>query len=372
VIENKQHRQKLVFLMIAGAIGIMLLVMGGYQLVEFTDSTAFCGVLCHNVMYPEYTTYQASPHSRVTCAQCHVGSGVSYLVKSKISGIPMIWSTITGNFEKPIPAPVKNLRPARETCEQCHRPEKFSGDLVRTHTSYLTDEANTRQVDTRVLRIGSGESNVAQGIHWHIAAQVWYLPLDEKRQKIGWVGTQGSDGTYINEYIDPQMAGKITPAQIEAGKRLMDCIDCHNRATHVFQSPEQLIDTSIQQGKIDGTLPYIKKEGTGALYPPNASLEQAYAKVGAISDFYKAAYPQIYTSKKESIDKAINELKEVARLTTFPDMKVDWNTYPNNAGHQDSKGCFRCHGTLVNVDGSQKGKSVDAACDLCHYPIQKQ
>ncbi len=374
---NRRHREKLFFLMFGGVIGIVLLIIGGFQLMEFTDSVAFCGQLCHNVMNPEYTAYQASPHSRVPCADCHVGPGASYLVKSKISGIPMILASITGKFDKPIPVPVANLRPARETCEQCHRPQKFSGDLVRTHTTYLTDEANTKQVDTRVLRIGGGESSTAQGIHWHIAAEVWYLPLDEQRQKIGWVGIEGSSGNYITQYVDPQMAGKITPDQISAGRRLMDCVDCHNRATHVFQSPEQLIDAALEQGKIDSTLPYIKREAARALYPQNPSLGEAYAKVEAISDFYKSSYPQIFASttpqisvsKKEAIDQAINELKEVARLTTFPDMKVNWETYPDNMGHQDSDGCFRCHGALVSIKGSQKGESIDASCGLCHYPI---
>src|SRR4030042_1583637 len=168
---RKRHREKLLFLMFAGAIGIILLVLGGYQLMEFMDSTAFCGRLCHQVMYPEYTTYQASPHSRVSCSECHVGSGADYLVKSKLSGIPLIFATISGTYDRPIPTPVENLRPARETCEQCHRPEKFAGDLVRVHTTYETDEANTEKVDTRVLRVGGGESDIARDIHWHLAAR---------------------------------------------------------------------------------------------------------------------------------------------------------------------------------------------------------
>ena len=130
----KRHREKLLFLMFAGAIGIILLVMGGYQLVEFMDSTAFCGRLCHGVMYPEYTTHQDSPHSRVTCSECHVGSGAGYMVKSKLSGVPQIIAVTSGSYERPIQTPVKNLRPARETCEQCHRPERFAGDLVRVRT----------------------------------------------------------------------------------------------------------------------------------------------------------------------------------------------------------------------------------------------
>ena len=363
---HPRHREKLFFLMLAGAISIILLVIGGYQLVEFSDSTAFCGQLCHEVMYPEYTAYQASPHSRVLCSECHVGSGADYLVRSKLSGVPQIIAVTTGIYERPIPTPVKNLRPARETCEQCHRPERFAGDLVRVHTTYLPDEQNTEKVDTRVLRVGGGESEIAQDIHWHIAATVWYLSPDEKHQEIVWVGVEDSDGN-LTEYIDPKGAAELTPERIEAEKRLMDCMDCHNRATHIFRSPEELIDTAMAQGKIDRSLPFIKREGVKALDPPNSSLEEAFTKIEAIEEFYKTSYPPIYQETAAAIDKAIAELKESARLTTFPKMKVDWNTYIDNAGHLKSPGCFRCHGKLIATEDDQPNKVIDADCESCHY-----
>jgi len=368
---RRRHREKLIFLMFGGAIGIMLLVFGGFQLVEFMDSTAFCGRLCHQVMYPEYTTYQASPHSRVTCSECHVGSGADYLVRSKVSGVPMIFATIFGTYDRPTPTPVENLRPARETCEQCHRPERFAGDLVRVHTSYLPDEENTKQVDTRVLRVGGGEFEVARDIHWHIAAKVWYLALEEKRQEIGWVGVENSNGELI-EYIDPDKAAEFSTQRIEDEKRLMDCMDCHNRATHIFRSPKELIDTALAQGRIDSGLPFIKWLGLNALDPPNLSLAEAIDKVETIKEFYRASYPQIYQDKEEAIDEAIEELKEVARLTTFPDMKVSWKTYPDNIAHQEAPGCFRCHSKLVATTGDQKGKAIDGSCDSCHYILASE
>jgi len=352
--------------MFTGAIGIVLLVMGGYQLLEFMDSTAFCGRLCHQVMYPEYTAYQASPHSRVTCSECHVGSGADYLVRSKVTGIPLVFATLFDTFDRPIPTPVENLRPARQTCEQCHRPERFAGDLVRVHTSYLPDEANTKQVDTRILRVGGGELEVARDIHWHIAAKVWYLHLDEQRQEVGWVGVEDSKGI-LTEYIDPRKASKISTQRIDDEKRLMDCMDCHNRATHIFRSPEELIDMALTQGKIDDSLPFIKKNGLLALDPPNPSLAQAVTRVEDIKEFYRTAYSQIYEEKEPAIDEAIKELKEIARLTTFPDMKVNWETYIDNKAHQESLGCFRCHGKLVGTTGNQEGKVIDADCESCHY-----
>ena len=286
----------------------MLLVIGGYQLIEFTDSTAFCGRLCHEVMYPEYTAYQASPHSRVLCSECHVGSGAGYLVKSKLSGVPQFIAVATSTYDRPISTPVENLRPARETCAQCHRPERFAGDLVRVHTTYETDETNTERVDTRVLRVGGGELEAARDIHWHIAANVWYLALDRERQEIAWVGVEDGDGR-LTEYIDPSKESELSTERIESEKRLMDCLDCHNRATHVFRSPNELIDTALAQGKIDSSLPFIKREGLKALDPPNPSLSQAVAKVDAIKEFYHTSYPQIYAEKGGAIDKAAEQGK---------------------------------------------------------------
>jgi hypothetical protein len=363
-LSKRRHRGKLLFLMLAGAVSIILLVIGGYQFLEFTDSTAFCGRLCHTVMYPEYTVYQDSPHSRVPCSDCHVGYGGSYLVRSKISGIPQVWAVLTNSYERPISTPVKNLRPARETCEQCHRPERFAGDLVVTHTTYDIDEANTEHVDTRVLRVGGGEVQIARDIHWHIAAQVWYLPVDRERQNIAWVGVEDADGG-VAEYIDPTYKGDLSSSRIEKEKRLMDCVDCHNRATHIYKSPEDLIDTALTQGKIDKSLPYIKWAGLKALDPINLTLEQNMANVEAIKDFYRASYPAVFTEKGEAIDQAIEELKHIATLTTFTHMKVTWKTYVDNSSHRESAGCFRCHGKLVA--SAQPDQTINADCTLCHY-----
>ncbi len=365
--QSRRSREKLIFLMTAGATGIILLVMGGYQLIEFTDSTAFCGRLCHDVMYPEYTTHQASPHSRVSCSECHVGSGADYLVRSKVSGTPMLFHTIAGTYHRPIPTPVENLRPARETCEQCHRPARFAGDIVRVHTTYESDETNTENVDTRALRVGGGELEVARDIHWHIAARVWYMPLDRERQDIAWVGVEDTGGQ-LTEYIDPQKQAELTAGLIDVERRLMDCMDCHNRATHIFNSPEDLVDAALTQGKIDRVLPYIKREALEALEPPSQSLAEANARAEDIKEFYRTNYTTIYNEKVTAIEQAVAEVKEIARLTTFPHMKVSWETYIDNSGHLESPGCFRCHGKLVElVDNKAEGEVINADCDLCHY-----
>jgi nitrate/TMAO reductase-like tetraheme cytochrome c subunit len=368
--EPKVRRMKALFLMFAGAISLILLVLGLYNLVEFSDSVAFCGELCHDVMYPEYTTYQASSHSRVTCAECHVGSGADYLVRSKVTGIPLIFATITNSYERPIPTPVKNLRPARDTCEQCHRPERFAGDLVRVRTTFLADEFNTEISNARILRVGGGQEGVASGIHWHVAAKVWFVSQDEKRQEIDWVGIE-EDGQYSQQFVDPTMVGELTAEQISTERRLMDCIDCHNRATHVFFSPEELVDAAMVEGSIDKELPFIKKEITSILYPPNPSLEDAYTALESIRDFYQNNYPQVFDAKRDAIEKAIVEAKNVARLTTFPHMQVTWESYQDNAAHQTSPGCFRCHGKLVEKTSEGTGPTINVDCDLCHVELEQ-
>ncbi|MBI4304536.1 MAG: fibronectin type III domain-containing protein [Chloroflexi bacterium] len=352
-----------------GLLGIVpVMVLGSHQLVEVVDSTAFC-TSCHNVHYPEAVTFKESPHSEVSCAQCHVGEGPKNLVHSKLRGLQDIIPAITGNYEKPIPTPLKERRPSSETCEKCHWSEKFLGDTPRVKTTYGLDLANTKNIATTVLKVGGGKKEVASGIHWHSTATVWYLPLDDKRLKIGWVGTEDASGN-VTQYIDPNLIAELTPERIQKEKRLMDCVDCHNRATHLFRSPDELVDLALADGSIDITLPFIKREAMKALVPQRDSLKQAYTEVEKIKEFYRISYLKVFQEKGASIDKAIVKLKEIAKLTTFSD-GLDWNTYPDQAQHDkpgpdmeidwdtisradNSPGCFRCHGNLEKVDNGQK------------------
>jgi nitrate/TMAO reductase-like tetraheme cytochrome c subunit len=363
---NKRlNKARLIYLVFAGGIGLILLTIGLYQLLSFTESTEFCGELCHKVMHPEYVTYQASPHSRVHCTECHVGPGASYLVQSKLSGLPQMVNTLFDRFHTPIPTPVENLRPARDTCEECHWPEKFSEDRIRTYITYEEDEENTRVSTTIAFKVGGGESHVARDIHWHIANNVWYLPLDEKRQEIAWVGLEDPSGELI-VYTDLDKASKATPERVEEEKRLMDCVDCHNRATHIFYSPEELMDAALTQNKIDTGIPYIKREAMEALVPANSSLDEALAKVESIEDFYRESYPMFYQDNLDLVEQALVELEKIATLTTFPEWNLSWETHLNNSSHD---GCYRCHGRLVATSGDQKGELVSGDCDVCHYEL---
>jgi hypothetical protein len=364
-MRSNTFRDKVIILAVGGAISLVLLVIGGYQLYEFTESNEFCGELCHTVMRPEYVVYQASPHSNVKCVECHVGPGAGYLVKTKIAGIGQVFATLFNTYDRPLGTPVENLRPATDTCEQCHRPGIFSGDLLRTNMTFESNEANTEHVVNMVLKVGAGGESTARDIHWHVAAKVWYLPADEKRSEISWIGVETDSG--IVDYFNPTFSGTISQQLINENKRLMDCIDCHNRATHIFKSPEELVDEAMTEGRIDRTLPYIKREALKALGVINPSLDEANAKVDSITEFYRTAYPAVYAQKLSEISAAVEELKQVALLTTFPEMRVDYQTHSDNIGHSQSIGCFRCHGKLQASSGEKQGEMISKNCNLCHY-----
>lgn len=368
--QDPRQRRRLIFFVGLGVIEVMLMATGGFRLALYSETSEFCGQMCHTPMNPEFIAYEQSPHARVDCAACHVGPGATWLVKSKINGLPQLAAVAFDTFPRPILSPVEHLRPARDTCEQCHWPQRFAGDMVRVNRHYDSDEENTERVDTLLMKIGGGQPDAASGIHWHVGAEVWYLPLDRQRQEIGWVGVTGADGQLV-EYIDPARSDEIDAELIESEKRLMDCIDCHNRATHIFYSPDELIDRAMAQGTIDRELPFIKREAINALDPVNPSVDEANIKVEAIDEFYRTYYPVVYTEKGEAIAAAIEELKEIVKLTTFPDMGVSWETHPNNIGHTEWPGCLRCHGKLVPMTTAADPaiERIGAECNLCHYQL---
>ena len=378
MIQKMTRRKKLFFLGIgvSGLFGLAIpaIMLGGSHVVGILDSSAFCTQVCHDVHYAEATTYDVSAHSEVACASCHVGAGTGNLISSKLRGLKDIVPQLTHSYDLPIKTPLNDRRPSSETCEKCHYAEKFYGDIPQIKTTYGTDQLNTRSTVTHVLKVGGGLPEVGSGIHWHSTAKVWYVALDPDRKKIAWVASENVSGT-VTEYVDPELIKQLTPAQIESQKLLMDCVDCHNRTPHNFQSPDQLIDAAISNGSIDPSLPFIKREGLKALVPQNTSLDEANSKIQKIADFYKTSYPKTYSENRTVLDKAIGSLKDIAKQTTFSD--INWNTYGDNSKHDepdsslnvdwqkittldDSAGCFRCHGNLSEVNG----KGIEQGADV--------
>jgi len=343
-------------------VNVLILAAASYKGLELMDSSQFCGS-CHSVMDPEVTAHDLSPHARVACVACHIGPGASWFVKSKLSGTWQVISVTLGLYPKPIPTPVHNLRPARETCEQCHWPTKFVGDRLEIKTHHDDDAASTPTKTVLLLHVGGSEGVRAKGIHWHVdpSVKVRYL-ADAKREKIEKVELVGADG--VRRVY--QTKGDPNP---DARWRDMDCVDCHNRPTHIYRSPEDEVDAALEAGRIDRALPFARREAVKALRQNYPTREAAMTGIAqAFEDFYSKSEPSRASELRPAIDAAVSELKAIWKRNVWPSMNIQWGTYPSFIGHGGSppdptKGCMRCHdGDHATADG----KVIPNDCDLCH------
>ena len=365
---NDRHTRRIAtFASIGGLVFVTMSVVGSYQVYHYTESDAFCGTLCHQVMSPEYTAYKLSPHARVGCVGCHIGQGATWFVRSKLSGSYQVYAVLTNKYPRPIPTPVASLRPARETCEQCHWPEKFFGAQLKTFDHFGYDETNTPHQVRMLIKTGGGNpaAGPATGIHWHmnIANEVTYIATDEHRQQIPWVRIRNRKTGETTEYMSE--AAKLTDAQLATlPRRTVDCVDCHNRPSHIYMSPDRAVDRALLVGHIDKTLPYVKQQAVMVLAKDYNSTPQAERAIASeFPVYYQKTYPAIYGSKKPQIDQAVAALRSIFASTRFPEMKVDWRTHPDNVGHLMSSGCFRCHD---DQHVSKDGKKISKECSICH------
>ncbi len=334
-----------------------------YQSLVYMDSVEFCGKVCHTVMEPESVAHANSPHGRVECTACHIGPGASWFVKSKLSGAGQLLAVTFNTYEHPIPTPVENLRPSRDTCEQCHWPTKFTGDRLRVIKKYSDDDANTPLYTLLLMHIGGG-ANQSHGIHsWHIdpKRETTYVSLDPQRQEIALVRVKEPDGT-ISEF---KMQGTdYTPEQLAKGEtRSMDCIDCHNRPTHVFDLPGAAMDKALGQGMIDATLPAVKRVGVEALQEAKGEEGDLESISRKLETHFRGAFGDTYDANAERVNQAIGQVQAIYKRNVFPKMNVTWGTYINNIGHTDFPGCFRCHDGNHATDD---GRTISQDCTLCH------
>jgi hypothetical protein len=319
-------------------------------------------------MTPEYLTYKLSPHARVTCAQCHVGPGAAGYIESKIRGLVELQETIQDNCPRPIPVPVTALRPVRGNCEQCHWPAYFFGTIGRRRVHFLSDEQNTRWDIALLVRVGggAGPDTSQMGIHWHVATKVEYVASDPERQNIPWVrSVDPKTGAATVFTSQVQKTTAAPPGEI----RTMDCVDCHNRPSHILQAPDRSVDVALADGRIDATLPFIKQQALAALAANYADREQAMLGIdSSLRGFYQKSYPQVYTAKQAAIGAAVACLRNAYDTSFFPAMKVRWDTYYTNQGHFDFLGCFRCHDGQHN---SVDGRTISSDCGYCHMILQQ-
>jgi len=361
-LDNPQLKRLALFVGVTTVINVILGSLFAYQGVSYMDSVTFCGRTCHTVMQPEYAAYQNSPHSRVECVACHIGAGASWFVRSKLSGVGQVFAVAFNTYPRPIPTPVRNLRPARETCETCHWPQKFGEDRLRVINNYAEDETNTPTKTVLLLRIGGGHGSPGiHGAHLGPGVAITYFPTDESRQTIPRV-------EYRNTVTGRSAVFQAVDAKPDSlrnlASRQMDCMDCHNRPTHVFSLPERAVNTAMASGAISPSLPFIKKQAVALLkqtYASNAAADEAIP--AALERFYREQQPAAYASRRAEIVRAGQTLVAIYDRNVFPAMKVTWGSYPNNTGHTDFPGCYRCHDdNHVAADG----KKIVQDCNTCH------
>jgi hypothetical protein len=364
---NPRHVRALLIFAVGTIIAVPLIGIASYKGYHYTDSTQFCGQVCHAVMKPEYETYKNSPHARVACAACHIGPGAEWYVKAKISGVRQVLAVTFNTYSRPIPTPVRNLRPARETCEQCHWPAKFYAAQLRSRVHFASDEKNTRSEIQILVKTGGGDARAgtASGIHWHmmLSREIQYRASDEARQSIPWVQARDLAGT-IRVYRAADAPKSEPPAE---GRRTLDCMDCHNRPTHQISPPDRAVNVSLEAGRLDRTMPYIKKSAVEALTLPFGSEAEADRGIEAhLRAFYRNLQSGAAVSES-SLAAAVQEIRAIYHRNFFPAMKVDWRVYIDNIGHMMFAGCFRCHdGKHMDRDG----KVITRDCSACHQFLE--
>lgn len=364
---NDVRQRRMILAFVGATLFVVLPVVGvsSYHGYHYTDSTEFCANVCHAVMEPQGTAHALSPHSRVTCAECHIGSGAGWFVKSKLSGTRQVFKTMQETYPRPIPPAITELRPARDTCEQCHWPAKFFGNQLREVIHYSPDEQNTRHVVQIMLKTGGGDlvTGRPEGIHMHMALSydIQYVATDENLQEIPWVKMVDKNG---REQIYRSDGRPTTEPPPSGFSRRIDCMDCHNRAAHNFRSPQEALNLAMNIGQIDATLPFVKREAVGLLDFEYESVEEASAAIEReLLGFYQDTYPQVWREKEDRVRQTVAAVQEIQRRVVFPHMRVNWKTYPDNIGHMTSAGCFRCHdGRHVN----QEGQAISSDCRVCH------
>ena len=358
-LNDRMFRHGLDIVLVATIVNLLVVAMASYRGAAYMDSPQFCGQSCH-VMHPEYTAYKISAHSHVACVECHIGSGAKSYFEAKVNGTKQLVEVAFNRYPRPIESPVENLRPAREICEACHTPAKFVGEKLLVKSSFADDEKNTETQSVVLLHLGGldGLSHLT-GIHGVHLGHIEYVATDPTRTTIPWVEKRNADGSET-VFATPD-AGNGVP---KGERRVMDCIDCHNRAAHTFVTAEEAINRAMAEGVISPDLPWVHKKGLELLNGNYASEADAGQKIpAALQAFYSSQHSDVTATKSAQIKAAADELVTLYSQNVFPYMKVTWGTHPNHIGHMSYPGCFRCHDGSHNA---KDGKSITNDCAACH------
>ncbi len=364
-----EHRNALFVFTTGTLVLLFMTAIGSYKAFHYTESVEFCGKVCHKIMGPEHTMYVQSPHAKVKCVECHIGAGADWYVRYKVAGARMVLSTLQKNYQRPIPTPVKNLRPAKETCEQCHWPGKHFSSFELRKTYFPSDKSKDKSWYIRMLvSVGAKEGENA-GIHAHMYKdnEVYYVADDQKRQSISWVKSIDKTGKEMIFTSEKSPYKNVMPPPEKIRK--MDCMDCHNRPSHHFRSPNDLMNEALAKEQIDLTIPNIKAKGMELLSGKYENQAQALAEIpDLLQKYYEWKFPEYAKAHQTQIKTAAQVLTHIFKNNFFPEMKARWDVYPENIGHWSSPGCFRCH------DGEHKssqGHVISRDCKACHTIIEQ-
>jgi nitrate/TMAO reductase-like tetraheme cytochrome c subunit len=352
--------QRILPYVVLGFLTLVVFLSSAYAW-EYTNSPEFCGTACHT-MPPEYTSYLTSPHARVDCVDCHIGKGfITTRITRKAGDAKHIIRLAFKDYEFPITA--GELRPARETCEKCHFPEKFSDDSLREIKKFANDSENTPLSVFLVLKTGGGTKRLGlgQGIHWHIENQVLFYAPDYRQQEIPYVRVIGDDGS-VDEFVDIDSNFDISSINDEQLHE-MDCITCHNRITHLVNHPEDMVDKLLARGVISQSIPDIRRQAIELFYREYESTELALIAIEGLVNYYQTYYADFYQENREIVDMAITELVDAYAQSVYVEQKSDWDSHPNNVGHEFSPGCFRCHG---GKHLNEEAEAIRLECNICH------
>ena len=367
---DKIFRHGVDIVLVATIVNLLVVSMASYRGAAYMDSPQFCGQSCH-VMHPEFTAYKIAAHSHVACVDCHIGSGAQAYLSAKVNGtkqlievslhpLAPIAPRFVPDYPTPIPSPVQNLRPARVICEGCHTPARFVGEKLLVKSSFADDEKNTETQTVVVLHLGGldGLSHLT-GIHGVHLGHIEYVATDPTRTSIPWVQKRNDDGT--ETVFTSLPAGSGIP---QGERRVMDCIDCHNRAAHPFVTAEEALNRAMADGPVSPELPWVHKEGLELLQANYSSEAEARAKIPQqLEAFYRTQHPEVLAAKADLVKRAGDGLVTIYSQNVFPFMKVTWGTHPNHIGHMSYPGCFRCHDS---EHMAKSGESIPQDCSVCH------
>jgi nitrate/TMAO reductase-like tetraheme cytochrome c subunit len=357
--QNADLRRLVYFIGVATVANIVIASQLSYGAVNYMDTTTFCGLTCHTVMQPEYTAYQNSPHSNVECVKCHIGPGAGWFVKSKLSGMGQVVAVTFNTYPRPIPTPVHNLRPARETCEACHWPQKYGEDRIKIVPKFAEDENNTLTKTVLLMKIGGGNHGIGiHGTHLGKGVSIRYWHSDDARQVIPRVEYNVNGKQTVYATSDAKAESAYGPA------REMDCMDCHNRPAHAYDLPDRALDKSMNSGALSASLPFAKKKALEILKVNYKTRDEAAQRIpAAFAKYYQDSYPALWNQRQAEVQAGAAEVLAVWNRNIFPEMNVTWGRYPMNIGHTDFPGCFRCHDGGHNAKG---GESITQDCGACH------